>query len=103
VKIGDQGKLMAPNKVCYICVTELRKWSKGQQQAFTFVAKKIWREPKNHSDDRYFMVAMLPLLLSPFHIKLGTVDQPVTVLPKMGNCCNKLCKTFHHTPERKLK
>jgi hypothetical protein len=54
VKLGDQDKSWAPHKVCYVCVEDLRKWSKGKKKAFRFGVLLIWREPKNHSDDCYF-------------------------------------------------
>jgi hypothetical protein len=54
VKLGDQGKSWAPHKVCYVCVEDLRKWSKGKKKAFRLGVPMIWKEPKNHSDDRYF-------------------------------------------------
>ena len=30
--IGDQDKSWAPHKVCYVCVEDLRKWSKKRKQ-----------------------------------------------------------------------
>jgi uncharacterized protein (DUF2237 family) len=54
VKLGDQDKSWAPHKVCYVCVEDLRKWSKGKKKAFRFGVPMIWREPKNHSDDFCF-------------------------------------------------
>jgi hypothetical protein len=54
VKLGDQDKSRAPHKVRYVCVEDLRKWSKGKKKAFRFGVPVIWREPKNHSDDCNF-------------------------------------------------
>lgn len=54
VKIGDQEKHWAPHKVCYVCVEDLRKWSKKEKKAFRFAVPMVWREQKNHSDDCYF-------------------------------------------------
>lgn len=54
VKLGDQEKLWALQKVCYVCVEDLRKWSKMEKQTFKFAVPMIWREPKNHSNDCYF-------------------------------------------------
>jgi hypothetical protein len=54
VKLGGQYKSWAPHKVCYICVEDLRKWSKGKNKAFRFGVPMIWKEPKNHSDDCCF-------------------------------------------------
>jgi hypothetical protein len=38
----------------YVCVEDLRKWSKGKKKAFRFGVPVIWREPKYHRDDCYF-------------------------------------------------
>ena len=54
IKLGDQQKSWAPHKVCYVCVEDLRKWSKKEKKAFRFSIPMIWKEPKNHSDDCYF-------------------------------------------------
>lgn len=54
VQLGDQDKSWAPHKVCYVCVEDLRKWSKKEKQAFRFAVPMIWREPRNHSGDCYF-------------------------------------------------
>jgi hypothetical protein len=54
VKLGDQDKSWASHNVCYVCVKDLRKWSRGKKKAFRFGAAMICREPKNHSDDCYF-------------------------------------------------
>jgi hypothetical protein len=51
MKLGDQDKSWAPYKVCYVCVEDLRKWSKGKRKAFRFGVPMKWREPKNYSDD----------------------------------------------------
>jgi hypothetical protein len=56
VKLGDQDKSWVAHKVCYICVEDLRKWSKGKKKAFRFCVPMVWREPKNHSDYDYFAV-----------------------------------------------
>jgi hypothetical protein len=53
VKLGDQDKSWDPHRICYVCVEDLRKWSKGKKKAFRFGVPMIWREPKNHSDDCY--------------------------------------------------
>jgi hypothetical protein len=54
VKLGDQEKLWASHKVCYVCVEDLRNWSKGKKKAFGFGVPVIWRDPKNHGDYCYF-------------------------------------------------
>jgi hypothetical protein len=54
VKLGDQDKSCAPHKACYVCVEDLRKWSKGKKKAFRFGVPMIWRESKNHCDNCYF-------------------------------------------------
>jgi hypothetical protein len=54
VKLGDQDYSWASQKVCYVCVEDLMKWSKGKKKAFRFGVPVIWREPKHHIDDFYF-------------------------------------------------
>ena len=54
VKIGDQEKTWAPHYVCQTCVEGLRRWLKGEQEAFRFEVPMVWQEPKNHRDDCYF-------------------------------------------------
>lgn len=54
IKLGDQDKSWAPHKVCYVCVEDLRKWSKKEKKAFKFAVPMVWREPRNHTDDCYF-------------------------------------------------
>jgi hypothetical protein len=46
VKLGDEHKSWAPHKVCYVCVEDLRKWSKGEKKAFRFGVPMIRRELK---------------------------------------------------------
>jgi len=52
--IRDQDKSWALHKVCYICVEDLRKWSKKEKTAFRFAIPMIWREAINHCYDCYF-------------------------------------------------
>jgi hypothetical protein len=59
VKLGDQDKSWAPHKVCYVCVQDLRKWSKGKKKAFRFGVPVIWREQKITKVIVIFAVAML--------------------------------------------
>jgi hypothetical protein len=54
VKLGDQDKPWARHKVRYICVEDLRKWSKGKKKTFRFGVPMIRMETKNHSEDCYF-------------------------------------------------
>jgi hypothetical protein len=54
VKLGDQEKLRAPHKVCYVCVENLRKWPKGKKKALRFGVPTILRKPKYHGDGCYF-------------------------------------------------
>jgi hypothetical protein len=54
VKMGDQEKLRAPHKVCYVCAEDLRNWSKAKKRAFRCGVPMIWREPKIHGDDCNF-------------------------------------------------
>jgi hypothetical protein len=37
VKLGDQDKSWAPHKVCFVCVEDLKKWSKGKKESI-----QIW-------------------------------------------------------------
>jgi len=46
VKLGDQDKSWASHKVCYVCVEDLRKWSKVKKKAFRFGVPVVWRGPK---------------------------------------------------------
>jgi hypothetical protein len=54
VKLGDRGKSRATQKVCCVCVADLRERAKGKQKAFTFAVAVIWRGLIYHSDNRYF-------------------------------------------------
>ena len=54
IQLGDQDKCWAPHKVCYVCVEDLRKWSKGLKRGFRFGNPMVWREQTNHSDNCYF-------------------------------------------------
>jgi hypothetical protein len=54
VKLGDVNKPWAPQKVCYVCVEDLRRWVKGKKKSFRFGVPMIWREQKNHRDHCYF-------------------------------------------------
>ncbi|GBL93711.1 hypothetical protein AVEN_166756-1 [Araneus ventricosus] len=54
MKLGDQNKSWTPKTVFYICVEDLRRWSKSTEKAFLFGIPMIWREPKNHTDDWFF-------------------------------------------------
>jgi hypothetical protein len=39
VKLGDQNKSWAAHKVCYVCVEDLRKWSKGKRKHSDLVSQ----------------------------------------------------------------
>jgi hypothetical protein len=43
VKLEDQDNSWAPHKECYVCVEDLRKWSKGKNKAFRFGVPIKWR------------------------------------------------------------
>jgi hypothetical protein len=97
VKLGDQDKSWAPHKVrvCYVCVEDMRKWSKGKEKTFRFGVSVIWREPKNHSDDCYFCC---------YDVKgYNSKNKKVKALPTTGNCFKYLCKRFPHLSEAKHK
>jgi hypothetical protein len=53
VKLGDQDKSWAPHKVCYVCVEDLKRWSKGKKNTFGFGVPMLWRKQKIHSDECY--------------------------------------------------
>ena len=53
VKLGDQDKSWAPNKVCLQCLRDLGLWF-AKKEALKFGIPMVWREPSNHSDDCYF-------------------------------------------------
>jgi hypothetical protein len=46
VKLGDQDTSWAPHKICYICVEDLKKWSKGKKKGFRLGVPMIRREQK---------------------------------------------------------
>jgi hypothetical protein len=71
VKLGDQDKSWASHKVCYGCVEDLMKWSKGKNKAFRFGVPMIRREPKHHSDG-----PNLPSALCPVHSPEAPIHQP---------------------------
>ena len=54
IQLGVQDKCWAPHKVCYVCLEDLRKWSKGMKRSFRFGIPMVWREQTNHSDNCYF-------------------------------------------------
>jgi hypothetical protein len=54
VKLGDQDKSWVPHRVCYVCVEDLRKWSKEKKKASRFGVTMIWNESKYHIDNCYF-------------------------------------------------
>ena len=46
IEIKNQDKSWVPHKVCYVCVEDLRKWSKKEKIAFKFAVPMVWREQK---------------------------------------------------------
>jgi hypothetical protein len=58
VKLGNQDKSWAPHKVCYVCVEDLKKWSKGKKKAFEFGIPMLWRKLQKHNGNNY---ASLPI------------------------------------------
>jgi hypothetical protein len=41
-------------QVCYVCVEDLMKWSKGIKESIQIWCPIIWRETKRYSEDCYF-------------------------------------------------
>ena len=54
MKLGDQDKSWAPNKVCKRFTETLRFWTQGKVSLMRFGVFMVWREPKNYHDDCYF-------------------------------------------------
>ena len=59
IKLGDQGKTLAPHIVCKSCKESLRLWTTGKKTALKFGISMIWHEPANHFDDCYFCMMNL--------------------------------------------
>jgi hypothetical protein len=59
VRLGCQDKSWAPHKLCYVCIEDLRKWSKEKKKPFRFGVPMIWREPKITVIIAIFAVAIL--------------------------------------------
>ena len=55
VPLGDQEKKWAPHIVCYNCEEMLRGWTKGKRKSLPFGIPMVWREPKDHLSDCYFL------------------------------------------------
>jgi hypothetical protein len=93
VKLGDQDKSWAAHKLCYVCVEDLRKWSKGKKIVFRFGVPVMWRGIKNCTDC-YFcccdvkdynsksknVILYLPSALRPVHGPEIPVPEPTEVL-----------------------
>ena len=54
MKLGDQDKFWAAQKVCKHCTEMLCFWTKGKVSSMRFGVPMVWHEPKNHLDDCYF-------------------------------------------------
>ena len=55
MKFGDQGKSWALHKVSEHYTEMLRFWTQGKVCLMRFGVPMVWREPKNHHDDCYFL------------------------------------------------
>jgi hypothetical protein len=80
----------------------------GQQSKSKYWEQKHCRprtslEPESKNILRKSLVNPQKILLPPFHVKLGIMKQFVKALPKTGNFLKRLCKTFLHLSEAKLK
>ena len=56
MKLGDQDKSWAPDKVCKHCTEMLRFWTQGKVSLMLFGVPMVWHEPQNRHDDCYFCI-----------------------------------------------
>ena len=54
VKLEDQDRSWAPYVVWMTCKEHIRQWTNETRKSLKFGIPMVWREPQNHSDDRYF-------------------------------------------------
>lgn len=57
--VGDQDKRWAPHVVCGNCRSTLEAWYRGEKRHLKFGLPRIWREPKDHSNDCYFCTVVV--------------------------------------------
>lgn len=54
IRLGNQDKCWAPNKVCLMCIEGLRLWRNSQKNSMPFVVPVVWRRPQNYFNYCYF-------------------------------------------------
>lgn len=83
VKLGDQDKAFAPHICCKMCVTSLRRWSKGKQKCLPFCVPMVWREGKDHITDCYFCMTNLAGITrkNRKHVKYPDVPSAIKPVP----------------------
>jgi len=54
--LRDQDKKWAPHIVCHKCEKMLRDWTNGKRKGLPFGVPMVWREPTDHTSDRYFCI-----------------------------------------------
>jgi hypothetical protein len=54
IKVGDQDKEWAPQKVCRTCIEGLRSRKVGKKLFLPFAVPMAWRDPRNRTHDCYF-------------------------------------------------
>ena len=55
ILLGDQHKPWARHIICKSCHTTLASWAAGKPGHMKFAIPMVWREPKNHHSDCYFV------------------------------------------------
>jgi hypothetical protein len=55
MKLGHQDKDWALHKVCWTCVGSLRLWKARKKISLFFSILIVWREPRNHTNDFFFL------------------------------------------------
>ena len=56
MNIRDQDKSRAPQTICDSNQSNLERWLRGSRKCMPFAISRIWREPKNSTDDCYFYI-----------------------------------------------
>ncbi|XP_076254251.1 uncharacterized protein LOC143192661 [Rhynchophorus ferrugineus] len=54
--VRNQHKTWAPEVACNNCKRCLEGWYRGEKRSMKFAKARIWREPKDHVNDRYFCI-----------------------------------------------
>ena len=67
MNIGDQDKYWAPHVICGSYRSNLEGWLMGSGRFMLFAVPRVWREPQNSYDDRYFCI----INISKYHYVRG--------------------------------